>query len=68
MAKQAWAQNAVITRDDGSYVRYRPRCPRCGYVPVNRECGGSAMEGVRAFYTDRCEKCGESFEIYISRG
>ena len=69
MAKQAWAQNAVITSDDGgTAIRYRPRCPKCGYVPVNRECGGSAQEGVRAHYSDRCDKCGEFFDIVISRG
>ena len=68
MAKQAWGQNAVITRDEGSYVRFKPRCPRCGYVPVNRESAGSAMEGTRAYYTDRCDKCGERFDIIISRG
>ena len=69
MAKQAWAQNAVITRDDGSMcIRYKPRCPQCGYVPVNRDCGGTAQEGMNAHYSDRCDKCGASIDIVISRG
>ena len=68
MAKQAWGQNAVITRDDGFSIRYKPRCPKCGYVPPNRECGGSAQEGIKAHYSDRCDKCGEYFDIVISRG
>ena len=68
MASQAWAQNAVITRDDGSYVKFRPRCPRCGHVPINQEMGGSARERVRANYSARCSKCGENFQIVLSRG
>ena len=68
MAKQAWAQNAVIIQDDGFSVRYRPRCPECGYVPTNRNCGGTAQEGVRAHQSDRCDKFGLRFDIVLSRG
>ena len=68
MAKQAWAQNAVIISDDGNYVHYKSRCPKCGHVPVNRESGCAAQEGVRAHQSDRCDKCGEYFDIVISRG
>ena len=67
MGKQAWAQNAIITKDDGRSVRFKPRCPKCGFVPVNRDRGGTASEGIRAATTDCCDKCGEYFEIIISR-
>lgn len=68
MAAQAWAQNAIITQDSGFSVRFKPRCPYCGYVPPNRECGGTASTGCRAHYTDRCDKCGNVIDIVISRG
>lgn len=68
MKKEAWAQNAVITQDDGFSIRYRPRCPKCGYVPINRDCSGTACAGVRANHFGICDKCGEKFSIVISRG
>lgn len=69
MAKQAWAQNAVIIEDDGRFsIRYRPRCPECGYVPTNLSCGGTAQEGIRANHSATCQKCGKYFNIVISRG
>ena len=68
MQKEAWAQNAVITRDDGFSIRYRPRCPKCGFIPTYRDCGGSAREGVRAHDLGMCDKCGATFQIVISRG
>jgi len=68
MAKEAWAANAVIVEDNGFQVRFRPRCPRCGHVPINMTMAGTASVGVRANYSARCEKCGEYMDITISRG
>lgn len=68
MIKEAWAQNAVITRDDGRNIRYKPRCPKCGYVPPNRDCGGTASAGIRSSYFGSCDKCGETFTIVTGRG
>ena len=68
MAAQAWAENGVITRDDGFSVRWKPRCPYCGHVPTNRDCGGTASQGVRAHQYASCDKCGKSFDVIISRG
>ena len=64
---QAWAQNAVIIADDGRNVRWKPRCPNCGYVPVNREMNGTAISHIRASHFDKCDKCGASIDIVISR-
>ena len=63
----AYAVNAIITRDDGRSVDYRPRCPHCGYVPQN-----SKMVGAHASYGGThthtvCLNCGKSFEIILRR-
>lgn len=69
MGKQAWAQNAVIIEDDGKMcVRYRPRCPKCGYIPTYLNMAGTAQENVRSNTSGHCDKCGEYFSIVISRG
>lgn len=67
MQKEAWAQNAVITRDDGFSIRYRPRCPKCGFIPTYRECS-TATSGGRTSDLGMCDKCRETFQIVISRG
>ena len=68
MATQAWGQNAVIIEDDGLCVKWKPRCPNCGYVPVNRSCAGVAQEHIRAGYFERCDRCKTSIDVVISRG
>ena len=68
MAEQAWGQNAIIVQDTGFSIRWRPKCPYCGYVPTNRTNGGTAQKGIRASYHDRYDKCGKSIDVVISRG
>lgn len=68
MAQQAWAQNAIITDDDGSFVHWKPRCPKCGHVPPNRLMSGTANKGIRAFYSATCDRCGSDIDVVISRG
>lgn len=64
---QAYAVNAVIVKDDGRNVDYRPRCPYCGYVPQNfKVCGAYASHGGSHSHTV-CSSCGKSFEIVLRR-
>ena len=64
---QAYAVNAVITKDDGRSVDYRPRCPHCGYVPQTlKMCGAYASPGGSHTYTV-CSSCGKYFEIILRR-
>ena len=63
----AYAVNAVITRDDGRTVDYRPRCPYCGHVPqMSKMVGAYASHGGTHTYTV-CLGCGKSFEIILRR-
>lgn len=63
----AYAVNAVITRDDGHSVDYRPRCPHCGHVPqMFKVVGAHASFGGTHTYTV-CQGCGKSFEIILRR-
>ena len=65
---QAYAVNAVITRDDGQCVDYRPRCPHCGYVPqMSKVCGAYAAYGGGSHTYSVCTSCGKSFEIVLRR-
>ena len=64
---QAYAVNAVITRDDGISVDYRPRCPHCGHVPqMSKVCGAHASFGGSHTYAV-CSSCGKSFEVILRR-
>lgn len=64
---QAYAVNAVITRDDGRCVDYRPKCPYCGYVPqMMKMCGAYASYGGSHSHTV-CHSCGKSFEVILRR-
>ena len=68
MSEQAWAQNAVIVEDNGRNVRWKPRCPFCGFIPPYRTAAGTAFKGIRANHHDRCDKCGKQIDIVVSRG
>ena len=68
MAQQAWAQHGIIVDDDGLFVHWKPRCPKCGYVPTHRLMSATAQKGIRAFHSDRCDKCGIDIDVVISRG
>ena len=65
--KQAYAVNAVITRDDGLSVDYRPRCPHCMHVPQMSKMVGAHASFGGSHYHSVCEKCGKSFEIILRR-
>ena len=63
----AYAVNAVITRDDGRSVDYRPRCPYCGHVPqMMKMVGAHASFGGTHTYSI-CQSCGKTFEIILRR-
>lgn len=60
------ADNAVITKDDDTFVSFRPRCPKCGHV--NDSYFGEKTEAVNATGETwssghKCPNCGESFRI-----
>lgn len=64
---QAYAVNAIITRDDGMSVDYRPRCPYCMYVDMmSKMCGAHASYGGTHTSTI-CHNCGKSFEVMLRR-
>lgn len=64
---QAYGVNAIITRDDGFSVDYRPRCPKCMYVDMNSKmCGAHASYGGSITWTV-CHNCGESFQVILRR-
>ena len=64
---QAYAVNAIIIKDDGKSVDYRPRCPYCGYVPqMSKMVGAHASFGGSHSFTV-CQQCGKSFEIILRR-
>lgn len=68
MEKQAWGQNAVITDDNGMHIRWKPRCPYCGFIPLNRDYGASIGAGGRTHDQVFCDKCGETIKVVFSRG
>ena len=64
---QAYAVNAVITRDDGRSVDYRQRCPHCGPVPqMSKMCGAYASSG-GSHYSAHCPNCNKAFEVILRR-
>lgn len=48
--------NAVITSDDGRMIKYRYKCPSCGYVD-NQESLCSVSGRVKQNTTVSCFKC-----------
>ena len=64
---QAYAVNAVITRDDGRNVDYRERCPYCGFVPQNHKVVGTSVSYSSSHSFAHCQSCGKSFEIILIR-
>lgn len=68
MANPAYAVNAVIISDDGRTVRYRARCPKCGYVDMMMTSQTFVSGGIVTIYSScRNMKCKESFTIQFSR-
>ena len=64
---QAYGVNAIIVRDDGMSVDYRPRCPYCMHVDMmSKIVGAYASAGGSHSYTV-CTKCGKSFEVILRR-
>lgn len=72
---QAYVVNGVVVSDDGSTVRYRTRCPRCGNVDTAsiRSCG--CMEGhIVNVGSVPCSACSNmdrrtyTFDIQVRRG
>lgn len=68
MTEQAWGDNAVIVSDDGFNVHWKPKCPFCGYVPLNSEREDHARKGVGSVTYADCQRCGESFIVVLYRG
>ncbi len=67
MSKKLWIHNAVILSDDGKMVRYRPKCPQCGFVPTNITCGCCVVEAQAAMHEAECQKCHHTIEVMIGR-
>ncbi len=63
----AYAVNAVITRDDGRTVDYRPRCPYCGHVPQMMKMVGAHASFGGTHSHSVCQSCGKTFEIILRR-
>ena len=64
---QAYGVNAIIVRDDGQSVDYRPRCPYCMHVDMmSKMCGAYASYGGSHSFTV-CHKCGKQFEVILRR-
>ncbi len=64
---QAYGVNAIIVRDDGNSVDYRPRCPYCMHVDMmSKICGAHASYGGSISYTV-CHNCGKSFQVILRR-
>ena len=64
---QAYGVNAIIVRDDGMSVEYRPRCPYCMYVDMMCKMSGHASTGGGSYSYTVCHKCGKSFEVILRR-
>lgn len=64
--KFAVAQNAAIIEDDGKRVKYHPRCPYCGYLN-DRSTSSAVVSGPTGCGSYRCNKCGKSFSVKITR-
>lgn len=66
MASMAWAENAIIVKDDGNMVSYRGKCPKCGAVESilhNTVIGGNTNTRT----VGQCMKRGR-YDIYIRKG
>lgn len=65
----AYADNGVVIKDDGNQVVFRPRCPKCGYIPPNVSMTGVVMPHGNAMVgSTSCLKCTNSFMITLYRG
>lgn len=49
--------NAVITKDDGKMIRYRHKCPSCGYVDSQEHLCSISSGRVCQCFTFSCSKC-----------
>ncbi|MDE5788893.1 MAG: phage terminase large subunit family protein [Clostridia bacterium] len=69
MANMAWAENAVIIKDNGNQVYYHPRCPHCGSVASNISSNIWVAKGTNTFASSvKCFKCGKPFGMHFGRG
>ena len=66
MANYAWAENAVITKDDGGNVAYHPKCPHCGNVNSS-VTANSYVCGRTNAGSFSCHRCGKSFSVRLGR-
>ena len=60
--------NVVITGDDGNMVKFKHKCPYCGYVDDHIEDLCSIVSGsVKVHSSYRCFKCGQDMGCYEFR-
>ncbi len=67
MTKMAWAENAVIIKDNGMQVAYHPKCPNCGKVYENITSNVGVSGGTTYAGTFSCYKCGKAFSCRFGR-
>lgn len=65
--KMAWAENAVIIKDDGNRVEYHIRCPQCGWVNERQTGTVVVGSGVTSAGGGTCRKCGKSISCRFGR-
>lgn len=67
MAKMAWAENAVIVKDNGSQVTYHPRCNSCGHVQNMITSTAYVRAGITNVGSFSCPKCKASCNCRFGR-
>ena len=66
--KMAWAENAVIVKDDGDRLEYHRRCPYCGKVADRVKSSLRVGDGVIVSAgSGACVSCGKYFQCRFGR-
>ena len=59
---------AVIVSDNGTIVRFHPKCDKCGYVETNFTSQIHCAHGTSSSGGCSCPRCGQYSPTVIGRG
>ena len=66
--KPCFAENAMITEDNGTQVKFHPVCPKCGMVMRNTTGSGHCTNGESRVGSFNCNRGCPCFSVILHRG
>ena len=66
--RPCFAENAMITEDDGTCVRFHPVCPQCKKVMYNITGMGYCRNGISSLGYYSCYNGCPQFQVILHRG